>query len=273
MPIVTLTDDGRVGLASTSAFPTASRACGVTAAMTSMPWTSCDRHAQADPPEDLRLGISSRSMASTSSSSTTGHWYTYAFATGKTTDITGGCQGRALRPGDVEHARIPRRAWGIAGWTKGDRSVLIYDRFDVWELDPDGRAPAGGGHRLRRASREHGVPPGRPRARSRRGALHRSGQAALLPRLQRRSPRRSGFYTDRLGVTQAPEKIVMGDLNYGTPQKARGRRRCTCSPRAPSSTSRTSGSARTSRTLTKITDANPWQKEYNWGTAELVTLD
>jgi len=23
--------------------------------------------------------------------------------------------------------------------------------------------------------------------------------------------------------------------------------------------------------LTKISDANPWQKEYNWGTAELVT--
>ncbi len=25
--------------------------------------------------------------------------------------------------------------------------------------------------------------------------------------------------------------------------------------------------------MTKITNANPWQGEYNWGTAELVQLD
>jgi hypothetical protein len=33
-------------------------------------------------------------------------------------------------------------AWGLAGWTKGDKSVLIYDRYDVWEFDPTGaKAP------------------------------------------------------------------------------------------------------------------------------------
>ena len=33
-------------------------------------------------------------------------------------------------------------AWGLAGWTKGDASVLLYDRFDIWELDPNGAKPA-----------------------------------------------------------------------------------------------------------------------------------
>jgi dipeptidyl aminopeptidase/acylaminoacyl peptidase len=33
--------------------------------------------------------------------------------------------------------------WGVAGWSRDDRSVLVYDRFDLWRLDP-----AGGGIRL-----------------------------------------------------------------------------------------------------------------------------
>ena len=30
------------------------------------------------------------------------------------------------------------RAYGVAGWTPGDKSVLIYDRYDIWMLDPSG---------------------------------------------------------------------------------------------------------------------------------------
>jgi len=32
--------------------------------------------------------------------------------------------------------------WGLAGWTKGDKSVLLYDRYDLWELDPNASKPA-----------------------------------------------------------------------------------------------------------------------------------
>jgi hypothetical protein len=28
--------------------------------------------------------------------------------------------------------------YGIAGWAEGDRAVFIYDRYDIWRLDPDG---------------------------------------------------------------------------------------------------------------------------------------
>ncbi len=30
-------------------------------------------------------------------------------------------------------------AYGIMGWTKDDNAVLIYDRYDVWKVDPDGK--------------------------------------------------------------------------------------------------------------------------------------
>jgi dipeptidyl aminopeptidase/acylaminoacyl peptidase len=31
-------------------------------------------------------------------------------------------------------------AYGIAGWTKNDKSILIYDKYDIWEITPDGKA-------------------------------------------------------------------------------------------------------------------------------------
>jgi dipeptidyl aminopeptidase/acylaminoacyl peptidase len=34
--------------------------------------------------------------------------------------------------------------FGVGGWTRGDRSVLIHDRYDAWEIRPDGS----GGRRL-----------------------------------------------------------------------------------------------------------------------------
>ena len=33
-------------------------------------------------------------------------------------------------------------AYGIAGWTTGDKRVLVYDRYDIWSLDPGGDADA-----------------------------------------------------------------------------------------------------------------------------------
>ncbi|HTE47570.1 MAG TPA: hypothetical protein VK636_20170, partial [Gemmatimonadaceae bacterium] len=70
-----------------------------------------------------------------------GHWYTYNTATAKVTDLTGGMKNvRFDNETDDHPAAAP--SWGVAGWTKGDKSMLVYDRFDIWDLDPTGaRAP------------------------------------------------------------------------------------------------------------------------------------
>ncbi len=31
------------------------------------------------------------------------------------------------------------RPYGIAGWLKNDQAVLVYDRYDIWQLDPTGK--------------------------------------------------------------------------------------------------------------------------------------
>jgi hypothetical protein len=49
-------------------------------------------------------------------------------------------------------------AWGVAGWTKGDKSVLVNDHFDIWEFDPNGREAGRERHRFGRRAEQHPVP-------------------------------------------------------------------------------------------------------------------
>jgi dipeptidyl aminopeptidase/acylaminoacyl peptidase len=40
-----------------------------------------------------------------------------------------------------DHPNPTRPSWGVAGWTKNDASVIVYDEFDLWELYPDAAKP------------------------------------------------------------------------------------------------------------------------------------
>jgi dipeptidyl aminopeptidase/acylaminoacyl peptidase len=53
------------------------------------------------------------------------------------TSITRGARTSFVdRASDVTVPQKP--AFGIAGWTKDDRDVLLYDEFDIWRVKPDG---------------------------------------------------------------------------------------------------------------------------------------
>jgi dienelactone hydrolase len=40
-----------------------------------------------------------------------------------------------------DHPVPDRRPYGVAGFTVGERSVILYDRFDLWQVNVDGTAP------------------------------------------------------------------------------------------------------------------------------------
>jgi dipeptidyl aminopeptidase/acylaminoacyl peptidase len=79
----------------------------------------------------------------------------------------------------------------------------------------------------------------------------------------------SGFYRDQLGVKKEPEKIVMSDLAYGALTKAANADvYMTTKSTFVDFPNLWVGPSVTQ--LTKISDANPQQKDYNWGSVELV---
>ena len=194
-------------------------------------------------------------------------WSAYNIATAKMVDLTSALKNVHFEQETWSTPDTPS-AWGIAGWTKGDRSVLIYDRFDIWEIDPLGVRPAvvvtdSVGRRERMTLRiinvgrdpeERFIDPTKP----------------LWLRAFDEDTKESGYYKEQFGVVKPPEKVLMGAYNYGIPQKAKGAEvymytRSTAAefPNlwvGPSLT-----------TVEKMSDANPWQKDYNWVTSELVT--
>ncbi len=196
------------------------------------------------------------------------HWYSYDIASGKTVNLTQSTTGGPFHQ-ETWSTPNPAPAWGIAGWTPGDRSVLIYDRFDVWEFDPSGtRAPVvvtdSVGRRESLVFRLIDLEQDRVEERTFDPAK------TLYFRVFSEVTKASGFYSDRLGAKQAPTRMHWDDVNFGTPTRAANaevymmtRSTFTDPPNlwvGPNLTS-----------MTRISDINAFQREYNWGTAELVT--
>ena len=69
-----------------------------------------------------------------------GEWHTYDMSSGARSNLTGKVKSAFVDMED-DHPVADRRPYGVAGWTTGAQSVLLYDRFDVWQVKPDGSDP------------------------------------------------------------------------------------------------------------------------------------
>ncbi|HET7553665.1 MAG TPA: prolyl oligopeptidase family serine peptidase [Gemmatimonadaceae bacterium] len=194
-----------------------------------------------------------------------GHWYSYSTATKRSADITGSIAGVRF---DQETWDTPSTAapWGIAGWTEGEKSVLLYDRYDVWEVDPSGREPA---RVLTDSVGRHEQIIFRLAEMDTTDRFLSSARPLLLEAMDD-STKASGYWSDRIGAVQPPKQLIMEARRLADLQKA---------PDADvylftRSTFRefpdlwvTDASF---STPTRISEANPQQAEYRWGTAQLV---
>jgi dipeptidyl aminopeptidase/acylaminoacyl peptidase len=159
-------------------------------------------------------------------------------------------------------------SYGMAGWTKDGRYVLLYDRFDVWQAKPDGSSAInlteGFGRQNRLAFRvvryerddpaDRWIDPSKP----------------LLLRAENEETYDSGFYRTSIGATTPPVKLVMAAKNFTPPIKARDAEVYLL---AASTFSEypdlliTDGAFREFR---KVSDANPQLAHTLWGTSELI---
>jgi dipeptidyl aminopeptidase/acylaminoacyl peptidase len=194
-----------------------------------------------------------------------GRWYAYSVATRRTADLTGGTGGVtfARETWDTPSEPAP---WGVAGWTRGDRSVLVYDRFDIWELDPSGA----------REPRVVTDSVGR-----RRGIVFRHARLDTLERFidparplllaaTDDSTKASGFWRDRLDAVAPPESLLMAHQRLTAEARARDAEVVLLtreSFREPPDLWVADAGLRDAR---RLSDANPQQRDYRWGTAQLV---
>jgi dipeptidyl aminopeptidase/acylaminoacyl peptidase len=155
-------------------------------------------------------------------------------------------------------------SYGNAGWTAGDKWVLLYDRYDVWQVAPDGSGGKlltdGIGRRekttlryVRLDSDEKFVNPSKP----------------ILLRAENEWTRDSGFYRDRIDGGQ-PEKLIMAPKGFSVPAKAKEAEVYLFTASTFSEFPDLLVSGPDFKSIKKVSDANPQRAQMLWGTSELV---
>ena len=158
-------------------------------------------------------------------------------------------------------------AYGLMGWTKDDRDVLIYDRHDVWRIDPEGKkAPEnltrGLGRKEQLSLRYVKLDP---------EEKFLNPDSKILLDAFSYADKKSGFYSMKLNETLAPARILLDAHDFSAPKKARHADKLILTRSNFRECPDLYVSDLSMAKLERISDLNPQQKEYLWGTAELMT--
>jgi len=164
---------------------------------------------------------------------------------------------------------MPDYAWpyGICGWTKDDHDVLIYDRFDIWKINPANGALTNFTNGFGRANklifRYY-----RPKSSNDNERFIKDNEPLWLL-TQNDDNKQWGYYKKTLSSNKPPAKVVMGGFEYSPLKKAKQgdlfiytKQNFQHSPDLYLSTDL--------KKEIQLSHINPQQNNYNWGTAELV---
>ena len=66
------------------------------------------------------------------------NWWTYNVATQQNINLTEHINTKFWNTRDDHPASRP--PFGLGGWTKGDKEILLYDEYNIWAINPDGKA-------------------------------------------------------------------------------------------------------------------------------------
>jgi dipeptidyl aminopeptidase/acylaminoacyl peptidase len=195
-----------------------------------------------------------------------GAWQARNIATGKTVNLTATVKDVHFFDEELAADADEPRPFGLMGFTKDDSRLLVYDKTDVWELDPAGvvapvNLTAGAGkksnvtYRLGLTDREEpGLDPAQP----------------LILSALNNDTKESGYWRAKIGTSGAPERLVMGPRSYSGLVKARKAdeyelRQSTYGEYPDLWVGSSIGQT------TKVTDVNPQDKEIPRGSVELVS--
>jgi dipeptidyl aminopeptidase/acylaminoacyl peptidase len=189
-------------------------------------------------------------------------WYSYSVSDGKVVNLTQSLAARFFN--EENDTPSTPGSYGTAGWTKDDHDVLLYDRYDVWQVSPDGKGAKnltdGVGRRettafryVRLDPKERWIDPSKP----------------MLLRAENEETRDSGFYRDRIDGG-LPERLAMVAKDFSNPTKARDAEMMVLTASRFDEFPDLWVTGASFQNLKKVSDGDAQRARFNWGTAELV---
>lgn len=199
---------------------------------------------------------------------------------------TGGGEERSLTAGlgveffdELHDSPSEPRPYGTAGWIEGERYLLVYDRYDIWKIDLTGKEKPllltnGYGRKNNITFRYNSM---EGRMGGYRGMFGGLGDRLYIGAKEKISldafnnySKQAGIFTLQVNRPADPVMLDMGDWSYRSVVKAKDadlvifqKGNYVEYPELYVSNTDLTGAR-------KISNTNPQQSQYNWGTVELV---
>lgn len=163
-----------------------------------------------------------------------------------------------------DHPDFPN-SYGVAGWTENDQHILLYDRFDIWLVDPANPATKTRLTRGRENQQRYRYVRLDPEER------HIDLSKPLLLRSFNEQSKQEGLYSFTLSDKALTQKLI-GDFRIGVAiRKARASDEMLFTKETFRDFPNWHQTDLSFTSVKQITRANSQQNEYAWGTVELVT--
>ena len=192
-------------------------------------------------------------------------WHSYSVSSGNVANLTKSIG--VIFYNELNDLPSTPGSYGIAGWTKDDGDVLIYDRYDIWQVAPDGSRAKnltdGVGRKekttlryVRLDPRERWIDPDKP----------------MLLQAENQETRDSGFYRDKVNSDLAPQKLLMAAKDFNNPVKAKDSDALILTASRFDQFPDVWITNSNFRELKRVSNGDAQRAAYNWGTAEMVAF-
>lgn len=157
------------------------------------------------------------------------------------------------------------RPYGAAGWTENDQSILIYDRYDIWQVNPenpDAAVKLTSGRDVQVSYRYMHLD------RDDRSIIQ--NEPLYLQAVNQENRGEAYFKLDWQKNNATPQKLLGGDYALSYLSKARNDEQVYFTKETFTEFPDLLTSALDFNKVTKVSNANPQQDDYRWGTVEMT---
>ncbi len=200
------------------------------------------------------------------------YWYNYPDSSWYAYNIDSGSEKRLTRPDMIavaneifDQPNYPG-SYSYAGWLENDEAILLYDRYDIWKVDPDNNSDP---VNMTIDGREKGII--YRYINFDREKLFIDVDEDLLLNGFNEETRESGYYSWNTKKATVPVRIIGGEYRLSSPLKARDAETVVYTVETFESFPDLLVSDLKFRKSVRISDANPQQSDFLWGTAELFS--